>query len=200
MRYLHSKSCVHRDLAARNCLISEAGQIKISDFGLSKIAEDLGGKGGESEGEPPLEQIPLRWMAPECLRRPQLWSLKSDIWSYGVLLYEIFNEGQKPWPNDPPKKIATLIRKGKMLEFPAKTPQAIKDMVAKIWSLNPDQRPTMDEIAKKITALRKEIKLKDPSKAIIKQTVSVSKSRSETNADDDDESLRSKVTKSISRD
>ncbi|PIO57635.1 hypothetical protein TELCIR_20946, partial [Teladorsagia circumcincta] len=59
MRYLHSKSCVHRDLAARNCLISEAGQIKISDFGLSKIAEDLGGKGGESEGEPPLEQIPL---------------------------------------------------------------------------------------------------------------------------------------------
>ncbi|KAK6012539.1 protein tyrosine kinase [Ostertagia ostertagi] len=218
MRYLHSKSCVHRDLAARNCLISETGQIKISDFGLSKIAEELGGKGGESEGEPPLEQIPLRWMAPECLRRPQLWSLKSDIWSYGVvgfcmralaltrlpsflqLLYEIFNEGQKPWPNDPPKKIATLIRKGKMLEFPAKTPQAIKDMVAKIWSLNPDQRPTMDEIAKKITVLRREIKLTDPSKAIIKQTVSVSKSRSETNADDDDESLRSKATKSVSRD
>ncbi|KAK6052464.1 protein tyrosine kinase, partial [Cooperia oncophora] len=159
MRYLHSKSCVHRDLAARNCLISEMGFIKISDFGLSKIAEELGGKGGESEGEPPLEQIPLRWMAPECLKRPQLWSLKSDIWSYGVLLYEIFNEGQKPWPDDPPKKIATLIRKGKMLEFPAKTPPAIKDMVGKIWSLNPDQRPTMDEISKKITMLRKEIKV-----------------------------------------
>ncbi|VDO92419.1 unnamed protein product [Heligmosomoides polygyrus] len=189
MRYLHSKSCVHRDLAARNCLISDTGLIKISDFGLSKIAEDLGGKGAgsETEGEPPLEQIPLRWMAPECLRRPQLWSLKSDIWSYGVLLYEIFNEGQKPWPNDPPKKIATMIRKGKMPDFPAKTPAPIKEfVVTKIWSLNPEQRPTMDEIAKKISALKKDsFKMADPSKAIIKRIL-VSKSKSETVANDAD--------------
>ncbi|KAK5972014.1 Protein kinase domain-containing protein, partial [Trichostrongylus colubriformis] len=171
----------------------------ISDFGLSKIAEELGGKGGENEGEPPLEQIPLRWMAPECLKRPQLWSLKSDVWSFGVLLYEIFNEGQKPWPDDPPKKIATLIRKGKMLEFPPKTPAQIKEMVAKIWSLTPDQRPTMNEIATSITALRKEIKLTNPSKAVIKQVISVSRSKSETNADDDDESLRSKTSRSTEK-
>ncbi|WKY09079.1 hypothetical protein Q1695_001880 [Nippostrongylus brasiliensis] len=194
MRYLHSKSCVHRDLAARNCLISENGLIKISDFGLSKIVEEIGGggkaQGSENQEEPPLEQIPLRWMAPETLRRPQLWSLKSDIWSYGVLLYEIFNEGQKPWPNDPPKKIATLIRKGKMLEMPAKTPPPIKEMVARIWNVDPALRPTMDELAKRITQLRKEptYKTLDPKKTIIKRIVN--KTKTETLAEEDTESMK----------
>ncbi|RCN34859.1 hypothetical protein ANCCAN_19302 [Ancylostoma caninum] len=125
MRYLHSKGCVHRDLAARNCLISDGG-IKISDFGLSKIAEELEvKKAGDDKADPPIEHIPLRsflssnldmivtsaiWMAPETLKRPQLWSTKSDVWSFGVLLYEVFNDGGKPWPNDEPKRIATHIR------------------------------------------------------------------------------------------
>ncbi|KAL6744078.1 hypothetical protein Aduo_017052 [Ancylostoma duodenale] len=190
MRYLHSKSCVHRDLAARNCLISEDGVIKISDFGLSKIAEELGG-GKPDEGEPPLEQIPLRWMAPECLKRPQLWSLKSDIWSYGVLLYEIFNDGEKPWPDDPPKKIATHIRKGKMPDYPPKTPGPFKEIMTRIWTLNPDQRPSMDEISRRIKELRKtDFKTMDPSKTVIKR-LCTTKSKTETYVDDSDESGKS---------
>ncbi|KIH62924.1 protein tyrosine kinase [Ancylostoma duodenale] len=88
MRYLHSKGCVHRDLAARNCLISDGG-IKISDFGLSKIAEELEAKKDE-KADPPIEHIPLRWMAPETLKRPQLWSTKSDVWSFGVVSYTVY--------------------------------------------------------------------------------------------------------------
>ncbi|VDO78505.1 unnamed protein product [Heligmosomoides polygyrus] len=138
MRYLHSKGCVHRDLAARNCLLSEQGFVKISDFGLSKIAEELVAKKPDDgdKSEPPLEHIPLRWMAPETLKRPQLWSPKSDVWSFGVLLYEVFNDGEKPWPNDEPKRIATHIRKGKMPEMPANTPPRIKQMTTKIWYVN----------------------------------------------------------------
>uniref|UniRef100_A0A0K0CU98 Protein kinase domain-containing protein n=1 Tax=Angiostrongylus cantonensis TaxID=6313 RepID=A0A0K0CU98_ANGCA len=94
-------------------------------------------------------------MAPECLKRPQLWSLKSDVWSFGVLLYEIFNQGEKPWPDDPPKKIATLIRKGKMPDYPVPTPPPIRDLTKNIWSLNPDQRPSMDDIVVAIRLMNK---------------------------------------------
>ncbi|PIO73216.1 hypothetical protein TELCIR_04820 [Teladorsagia circumcincta] len=86
-------------------------RFQISDFGLSKIAEELDTTKKKEEGsEPPIEHIPIRWMAPETLRRPQLWSAKSDVWSFGVLLYEMFNNGEKPWPDDEPKRIATHIR------------------------------------------------------------------------------------------
>ncbi|ETN72450.1 hypothetical protein NECAME_18841, partial [Necator americanus] len=81
-------------------------------------------------------------MAPETLKRPQLWSIKSDVWSFGVLLYEVFNDGEKPWPNDEPKRIATHIRK-----------------------LNPEERPSMDVVYKELKGLHKgEFKIHDASK------------------------------------
>ncbi|WKX99688.1 hypothetical protein Q1695_014507 [Nippostrongylus brasiliensis] len=183
MKYLHSKGCVHRDLAARNCLISEMGLVKISDFGLSKIAEDLeaGKKAADDGGEPPVEHVPLRWMAPETLKRPQLWSDKSDVWSFGVLMFEVFNNGDKPWPDDELKRIATHIRKGKMPEMPAVTPPPLKQVVVKIWVLNPEERPTMERICNDLKALSKgEFKIKDPSTLTVKGEVT--KTKTETYA------------------
>ncbi|VDM70675.1 unnamed protein product, partial [Strongylus vulgaris] len=133
MRYLHKKNCIHRDLAARNCLISAKGQIKISDFGLSKIVNDLEKADAETVTDEPSPQIPLRWMAPESLRRPMKFSTKTDVWSFGIMTYEIFNCGVKPWPDEPAKKIATMIRKCSMPEMPDRTPEDIKSMVSKIW-------------------------------------------------------------------
>ncbi|CAJ0592425.1 unnamed protein product [Cylicocyclus nassatus] len=146
MRYLHKKNCIHRDLAARNCLISAKGQMKIADFGLSKLVNDLEKADAESVGNEHSPQIPLRWMAPESLRRPMKFSTKTDVWSFGVMTYEIFNCGIKPWPNDPPKKIATMIRKCQMPEMPEKTPEEVKSIVSKIWVLDPTQRPTMKQL------------------------------------------------------
>ncbi|KAK6727314.1 hypothetical protein RB195_005173 [Necator americanus] len=154
MRFLHRKNCIHRDLAARNCLISSKGRIKISDFGLSKTADQLEKMDGIVLDEP-APQIPLRWMAPESLRRPMKFSKKSDVWSFGMLLYEIFNQGEKPWKDEPAKKIATMIRRCKMPVFPQHVPREIPCIAAEIWVQNPDYRPTMKDINHSLDALSK---------------------------------------------
>ncbi|VDM25993.1 unnamed protein product [Toxocara canis] len=127
MRYLHSQNCIHRDLAARNCLIAADGVIKISDFGLCKVEEATRG------ADDHLTNVPVRWMAPETLVKPPKFSKKSDVWAYGVLLYEIFNLGVKPWPDEEVKKIATNIRHGSMPEMPSITPPSIKELVQTTW-------------------------------------------------------------------
>ena len=164
MRYLHEQGCVHRDLAARNCLISSKGTIKISDFGLSKMTSEKSNKDEEPETSP---QIPVRlafklfqskefrWMAPESLKKPMVFSAKTDVWSFGVLLYELFNNGVKPWPDEPVKKIATMIRKCQMPTFPEKAPNDIKEMVKLIWIADAAERPTMGRLYRDLCKIRK---------------------------------------------
>ncbi|VDO27913.1 unnamed protein product, partial [Brugia timori] len=149
MRYLHMQGCLHRDLAARNCLISMTGLVKISDFGLSK-ADTL-----ERENGIELNGIPIRWMAPETLVKNPHFSKKSDVWSFGVLLYEIFNLGIKPWPDDENKRIATNIRHIRMPEMPSITPPSIKALVSTIWVKNVDNRPNFKIICKKLHDMQK---------------------------------------------
>ncbi|GMT28923.1 hypothetical protein PFISCL1PPCAC_20220 [Pristionchus fissidentatus] len=154
MLYLHSKKCVHRDLAARNCLISSTGRIKIADFGLSKLIDDV-----EPEGETNSSnaQVPVRWMAPETLRKPPVYSHRSGVWAFGVMAYEIFNNGVKPWPDEPVKYVATQIRKGNMPKLPESTPCKVVDLVSRMWNTQADKRPRMRAIAKELCSIIKEI-------------------------------------------
>lgn len=99
-------------MAARNCLISKNGSVKIADFGLSKMIQDLAGENMKSA------QVPVRWMAPETLIAVPQYSPAADSWSYGVLMFEIFNKGIKPYPDWEPKKVATYIRRAQMDTFP----------------------------------------------------------------------------------
>merc|ERR1719495_1843651 len=85
MEYLESKNCIHRDLAARNCLVGETHVVKISDFGMSREEEEY----IVSDG---LKQIPIKWTAPEALNYGKYTSL-CDVWSFGVLAWEIFSKG-----------------------------------------------------------------------------------------------------------
>uniref|UniRef100_A0A915PJQ5 Tyrosine-protein kinase n=1 Tax=Setaria digitata TaxID=48799 RepID=A0A915PJQ5_9BILA len=161
MRYLHMQGCLHRDLAARNCLISVDGLVKIADFGLSK-ADTL-----DKENYLEMTDVPVRWMAPETLIRNAQFTTKSDVWSFGVLLYEIFNLGIKPWPDDENKKIATNIRHIRMPQMPSITPIPIKTLVATIWCnfcldfpfsnkiKNADDRPNFKIICKKLHDMQK---------------------------------------------
>ncbi|GMT29147.1 hypothetical protein PFISCL1PPCAC_20444, partial [Pristionchus fissidentatus] len=156
MLFLHMKKCVHRDLAARNCLISSTGRIKIADFGLSKLIDE-----GENDGEAGTNnsnaQVPVRWMAPETLKKPAIYSLRSDVWAFGVMAYEIFNNGGKPWPDDPVKYVATQIRKGNMPKMPEATPTKVVDLVSRMWNKEPEKRPGMRVIARDLCTNIKEL-------------------------------------------
>ncbi|CAJ0574630.1 unnamed protein product, partial [Mesorhabditis spiculigera] len=153
MQYLHGQNCIHRDIAARNCLIAETGWIKISDFGLSKNC----GKDETKEKDIEADMgLPIRWMAPEALQKNRTYSKKSDVWSLGVMIWETFNNGIKPWPDWETKKIATYIRKGKMPEFPESTPAKLKEFVqTRVWVVDPENRADMKEVFDQLKAIVK---------------------------------------------
>ncbi|XP_061671174.1 tyrosine-protein kinase Fes/Fps isoform X2 [Syngnathoides biaculeatus] len=91
MEYLEARKCIHRDLAARNCLVTEQHVVKISDFGMSRQQED-----GVYSAEGGLRQIPIKWTAPEALNYGR-YTTESDVWSFGVLLWEVFSMGMIPY-------------------------------------------------------------------------------------------------------
>ncbi|VDN38741.1 unnamed protein product [Gongylonema pulchrum] len=89
-------------------------------------------------------------MAPESLTRTPVYSSKSDIWSFGIVAYEIFSCGQKPWPEKPVKWIATKIRKGITAEMPKRMPRLIREIIAECFHFEPEQRPTFRQVSSRI--------------------------------------------------
>uniref|UniRef100_A0A914Z4E8 Protein kinase domain-containing protein n=1 Tax=Panagrolaimus superbus TaxID=310955 RepID=A0A914Z4E8_9BILA len=93
-------------------------------------------------------------MAPETLKRNPEYSSKSDVWAFGILAWEVFSYGEKPWPDWENKKIATYIRRGKMMDLPEYTPTQIKNLVAKMWIVKASERPDFSEILKTIIEIQ----------------------------------------------
>lgn len=93
LEYLHDKGCIHRDVAARNCLVSE-GRVKISDFGLSKDCASVTTNYKLTNLK---VRLPIRWLAPEILTQAS-YSAKSDVFSFGILLWEVYSDGVDPYP------------------------------------------------------------------------------------------------------
>ncbi|KAI6219883.1 Protein kinase domain-containing protein [Aphelenchoides besseyi] len=150
MHYLESQCTIHRDLAARNCLIAIDSTIKIADFGMSVSKQDM-----ESEVIPRNFRVPIRQMAPETLGRQPIFSSKSDVWAYAVMLWEVFTGGQKPWEDEECKAITKAIKAGKMPVFPESTPKQVLDIVEKCWKKEPADRPTFKSIATSVLNILK---------------------------------------------
>lgn len=138
MRYLESKNCIHRDLAARNCLVGESNIVKISDFGMSREEEEY----IVSDG---MKQIPIKWTAPEALNFGKYTSL-CDVWSYGVLCWEIFSKGGTPYPGLSNTKAREKIDAGYRMPAPEGTPEEMYRLMLRCWEYEPDNRPHFDQI------------------------------------------------------
>ncbi|KAM9586687.1 tyrosine-protein kinase SYK isoform 3-T4 [Morphnus guianensis] len=136
MKYLEENNFVHRDLAARNVLLVTQHYAKISDFGLSKaLSADENYYKAQSHGK-----WPVKWYAPECMNFYK-FSSKSDVWSFGVLMWEAFSYGQKPYKGMKGGEVAQMIERGERMERPEVCPTEVYDLMKLCWTYNVDDRP-----------------------------------------------------------
>ncbi|XP_053905771.1 tyrosine-protein kinase ZAP-70 isoform X1 [Cuculus canorus] len=136
MKYLEEKNFVHRDLAARNVLLVNQHYAKISDFGLSKAlgADDSYYK-ARTAGK-----WPLKWYAPECVLYHK-FSSKSDVWSYGITMWEAFSYGQKPYKKMKGPEVISFIEQGKRMECPTDCPAEMYSLMQQCWTYRWEERP-----------------------------------------------------------
>ncbi|XP_078388513.1 tyrosine-protein kinase Fes/Fps isoform X1 [Cetorhinus maximus] len=149
MAYLESKHCIHRDLAARNCLVSEKNVLKISDFGMSREEED-----GVYSSTGGMKQIPIKWTAPEALNYGR-FTTESDIWSYGILLWETFTLGSTPYPTMTNQQTREEVEQGYRLSAPESCPEEIYSIMCRCWQYDPKKRPSFSIVHQELLTIRK---------------------------------------------
>ncbi|BFG04312.1 tyrosine-protein kinase transmembrane receptor Ror2 [Drosophila madeirensis] len=140
MLYLSERKFVHRDLATRNCLINEHMTVKIADFGLShKIYLQDYYKGDENDF------IPIRWMPLESILYNK-FSLESDVWAYGIVLWEVFSFALQPYFGLTHEEVIKYIKEGNVLGCPDNTPLSVYALMRRCWNRKSSERPGFAEI------------------------------------------------------
>ncbi|XP_078449177.1 fibroblast growth factor receptor 2 isoform X1 [Lampetra fluviatilis] len=140
MEYLASKKCIHRDLAARNVLVTEDNVMKIADFGLARDVHNIDYYKKTTNG-----RLPVKWMAPEALF-DRVYTHQCDVWSFGVLLWEIFTLGGSPYPGIPVEELFKLLKEGHRMDKPSNCPNELYMIMQMCWAASPSQRPTFKQL------------------------------------------------------
>uniref|UniRef100_A0A8C7UIX5 Fibroblast growth factor receptor n=1 Tax=Oncorhynchus mykiss TaxID=8022 RepID=A0A8C7UIX5_ONCMY len=140
MEYLSSKKCIHRDLAARNVLVTEDNVMKIADFGLARDIHHIDYYKKTTNG-----RLPVKWMAPEALF-DRIYTHQSDVWSFGVLLWEIFTLGGSPYPGVPVEELFKLLKEGHRMDKPSTCTHELYMMMRDCWHAVPSHRPTFKQL------------------------------------------------------
>ncbi|XP_057373175.1 vascular endothelial growth factor receptor 1-like [Daphnia carinata] len=141
MNYLTKRKVLHGDLAARNVLLADDNVVKIADFGLSR--QVYKNCNYQKQGQ---EALPVKWMAIESLI-DRVFSSQSDVWSFGVTIWELFSLSKQPYPEV--NELADLIRylqRGDRMETPEQAPEAIGNIMADCWKHNPEERATFSQL------------------------------------------------------
>ncbi|XP_053535475.1 fibroblast growth factor receptor 2 isoform X3 [Ictalurus punctatus] len=140
MEYLASQKCIHRDLAARNVLVTESNVMKIADFGLARDVHNIDYYKKTTNG-----RLPVKWMAPEALF-DRVYTHQSDVWSFGVLMWEIFTLGGSPYPGIPVEELFKLLKEGHRMDKPANCTNDLYMMMKDCWHAISSQRPTFKQL------------------------------------------------------
>ncbi|KAJ7996417.1 hypothetical protein DPEC_G00236860 [Dallia pectoralis] len=153
MNFLASKNCIHRDVAARNVLLTDGRVAKICDFGLARDVENDSNYVVKGNA-----RLPVKWMAPESIF-DCVYTTQSDVWSYGILLWEIFSLGKSPYPNVVvDTRFYQMIKDGCHMSQPDFAPEEIYTIMKMCWIVEPTVRPTFNTI----TQLLQKILLDQP--------------------------------------
>ena len=141
MAYLEEQNYVHRDLAARNVLVGENNICKVGDFGLSRVL-------GQNEDEYTAKEgakFPIKWTAPEAALMNK-FSIKSDVWSFGVLITELVTYGRIPYPGMTNAEVLSQVERGYRMPSPPGTPEALYAVMLDCWKANAEERPTFETL------------------------------------------------------
>ncbi|XP_070548674.1 tyrosine kinase receptor Cad96Ca-like [Ptychodera flava] len=151
MTFLHENNLIHRDLASRNILVTSDVNCKISDFGLARNI----GPNQEYVMQSP-GTLPLRWEAPESLIS-NVYNFKSDVWSYGILLWEIITFGERPYPDfENCEDVRTKVKEGYTMAIPEHCQNGLGDIIKQCWQYDAKKRPSFKRIADNLEIMKKE--------------------------------------------
>lgn len=146
MAYLESQNYIHRDLAARNVLVGEHNIYKVADFGLARVFKVDNEDIYESKHE---IKLPVKWTAPEAIRTNK-FSIKSDVWSFGILLYEIITYGKMPYSGMTGAQVIQMLSQNYRLPQPLNCPQNLYSIMLQCWDAEPKQRPKFETLHRQL--------------------------------------------------
>ncbi|XP_053324168.1 epidermal growth factor receptor-like isoform X1 [Spea bombifrons] len=158
MGYLEDRRLVHRDLAARNVLVKGPQHVKITDFGLAKL---LGADEKEYHAEG--GKVPIKWMALESILH-RIYTHQSDVWSYGVTVWELMTFGLKPYDGIAASEISTILEKGERLPQPPICTIDVYMIMVKCWMIDAESRPKFRELSAEFSKMAR-----DPTRYLVIQ-------------------------------
>ncbi|XP_063299570.1 tyrosine-protein kinase FRK [Pelobates fuscus] len=141
MAYLETQNFIHRDLAARNVLVGENSVYKVADFGLARVFEDDNNV-YEAKND---VKLPLKWTAPEAARKNK-FSVKSDVWAFGILIFEIVTYGKMPYPGLNGRQVLDKLEQGYRIPKPLNCPLDLYNIMLECWNASPEDRPTFETL------------------------------------------------------
>uniref|UniRef100_A0A8D3AFL4 receptor protein-tyrosine kinase n=1 Tax=Scophthalmus maximus TaxID=52904 RepID=A0A8D3AFL4_SCOMX len=158
MSYLEDRHLVHRDLAARNVLVKSPNHVKITDFGLAKLLT-----ADEKEYHADGGKVPIKWMALESILQ-WTYTHQSDVWSYGVTVWELMTFGSKPYDGIPAGEITSVLEQGDRLPQPPVCTIDVYMIMVKCWMIEPSSRPRFRELTLEFSKMAR-----DPSRYLVIQ-------------------------------